>query len=419
MRVIRTTLPFKNGVRYVKAYQLKIAVKNSKPLIWRRCIIPAGITFGNLSHILAVSMGWPDDLSKEFIFNSINLKVNCTAVEIKDCDEVNAESVIDNIIDINETGWFTFNCFKKSGDKKISHRVTVERTIEDCGFSCPKVVKFKGNCPSDAGIKASDDSYDMDLANERLERYFTNKVPGILSDEEKFIADCFTAAAYFYGAFGAEVIVRMYNCNGQHKNAGFINADKVIKTADRAEIKTGCTYIDGIYVDNSLMSAGENKLYDDYRELLKEQGKLEYYIPTYEEIETIAGRKGLVYQPEFEKCEKFLEEKLGADEEKAGICTLYAQRRFCDGNEIQNVLNCFEENGISVKDQIQLKELAVVLNDLWNNTRMKKYRGFTPAQADKMLKERQSGKHVKIYPNDLCPCGSGKKYKKCCGRFKN
>ena len=22
----------------------------------------------------------------------------------------------------------------------------------------------------------------------------------------------------------------------------------------------------------------------------------------------------------------------------------------------------------------------------------------------------------KVYPNDLCPCGSGKKYKKCCGR---
>ncbi len=25
-------------------------------------------------------------------------------------------------------------------------------------------------------------------------------------------------------------------------------------------------------------------------------------------------------------------------------------------------------------------------------------------------------KDKKIYPNDLCPCGSGKKYKKCCGR---
>ncbi len=24
----------------------------------------------------------------------------------------------------------------------------------------------------------------------------------------------------------------------------------------------------------------------------------------------------------------------------------------------------------------------------------------------------------KIYPNDPCPCGSGKKYKQCCGRLK-
>lgn len=27
-------------------------------------------------------------------------------------------------------------------------------------------------------------------------------------------------------------------------------------------------------------------------------------------------------------------------------------------------------------------------------------------------------KEKKIYPNDPCPCGSGKKYKKCCGRGK-
>jgi len=25
-------------------------------------------------------------------------------------------------------------------------------------------------------------------------------------------------------------------------------------------------------------------------------------------------------------------------------------------------------------------------------------------------------KGEKIYPNDPCPCGSGKKYKKCCGK---
>ena len=35
------------------------------------------------------------------------------------------------------------------------------------------------------------------------------------------------------------------------------------------------------------------------------------------------------------------------------------------------------------------------------------------------LEQKKSGTVVKgdkIYPNDPCPCGSGKKYKKCCGR---
>ena len=33
--------------------------------------------------------------------------------------------------------------------------------------------------------------------------------------------------------------------------------------------------------------------------------------------------------------------------------------------------------------------------------------------AAKAPKKRE---HAKVYPNDLCPCGSGKKYKQCCGR---
>ncbi len=35
------------------------------------------------------------------------------------------------------------------------------------------------------------------------------------------------------------------------------------------------------------------------------------------------------------------------------------------------------------------------------------------------LEQKKSGtiiKEQKVYPNDPCPCGSGKKYKKCCGK---
>ena len=37
---------------YIKAYRIKIILKNSKPPVWRRCLIPAGITFSQLAMIL-------------------------------------------------------------------------------------------------------------------------------------------------------------------------------------------------------------------------------------------------------------------------------------------------------------------------------------------------------------------------------
>lgn len=37
---------------------------------------------------------------------------------------------------------------------------------------------------------------------------------------------------------------------------------------------------------------------------------------------------------------------------------------------------------------------------------------ITYAERNKAAKEIEK----KVYPNDPCPCGSGKKYKKCCGR---
>ena len=37
---------------------------------------------------------------------------------------------------------------------------------------------------------------------------------------------------------------------------------------------------------------------------------------------------------------------------------------------------------------------------------------------DSAVKQPTLRKEGKVYPNDPCPCGSGKKYKQCCGRKK-
>ena len=45
---------------------------------------------------------------------------------------------------------------------------------------------------------------------------------------------------------------------------------------------------------------------------------------------------------------------------------------------------------------------------------------YTEEKRKELYKEQKSSRTVhvekKVYPNDPCPCGSGKKYKKCCGR---
>ena len=35
---------------------------------------------------------------------------------------------------------------------------------------------------------------------------------------------------------------------------------------------------------------------------------------------------------------------------------------------------------------------------------------------DSSVRKPPREKKLKVYPNDPCPCGSGKKYKQCCGR---
>jgi len=45
---------------------------------------------------------------------------------------------------------------------------------------------------------------------------------------------------------------------------------------------------------------------------------------------------------------------------------------------------------------------------------------FDEETKKRLYKEQKSSttvvKEAKVYPNDPCPCGSGKKYKKCCGK---
>ena len=74
------------------------------------------------------------------------------------------------------------------------------------------------------------------------------------------------------------------------------------------------------------------------------------------------------------------------------------------------------------------RELGDEYNTLGNQERADFFYGLEDAEREKekanrksysfedIMRLNQPNLKKKIYPNDPCPCGSGKKYKKCCGR---
>jgi uncharacterized protein YecA (UPF0149 family) len=92
--------------------------------------------------------------------------------------------------------------------------------------------------------------------------------------------------------------------------------------------------------------------------------------------------------------------------------------------------------GLIFQNEIQVNAFMKYFMELSNHTRMPENRGHTPYEMSKGLSSRVAQRHQqtmqvgsnvvpfpmervsapKVYPNDPCGCGSGKKYKKCCGK---
>src|SRR5438105_15519209 len=47
-------------------YQIKITLLGTKPPIWRRLLVPAGMTLAQLHNVLQIAMGWEDCHLHEF-----------------------------------------------------------------------------------------------------------------------------------------------------------------------------------------------------------------------------------------------------------------------------------------------------------------------------------------------------------------
>ena len=126
---------------------------------------------------------------------------------------------------------------------------------------------------------------------------------------------------------------------------------------------------------------------------------------------------GTYFQTEKEIYEKLLE---NPDEEVKGTVKELAEKYGINVFTMTGFLDGINDS-LKVANPILYKNMVDAKAD-WLYELPQWDKIFTEEKKKVLYKEQKNARtiHVekKVYPNDPCPCGSGKKYKKCCGKNK-
>lgn len=279
-----------------------------------------------------------------------------------------------------------------------------------------------------------------------------------------WLSQCLNFGEAFYGVFDKDVLRKIYNVRkGYH-----ISEEQLEKMCSEFPVDmTECHMEEG-----QRFIVAEYLAYDDrYKNLLDIQAGKDFYIPNAQEVLDYSRNLYLSQEPAYQNFREFLQHEIGMtfDEANAEAMEIWDKIQFdIDFTEIvQYFIDVYED----LLDDIKIEEIIPLLQELNNSTRMQIHRGHTPnemmrkgmeegrfsqrptvvpgsAEAASLLKSaseelKEMGVCVdfdsnavivpnnssqnnvfgqvdnsfkKIYPNDPCPCGSGKKFKKCCGK---
>lgn len=180
------------------------------------------------------------------------------------------------------------------------------------------------------------------------------------------------------------------------------------------------------------------------------QRDIEYYIPEYQEILDLGSMGYPAHDDAYIEFKEFLRSEMCLDDDVIkNICretqAIFAAEEFGG----QEFINMTAENGVVINSKNQADKFSRIMMRLVSRTCKIEFRGHRPADMGKFSDGSQhrtivmknlslpinfkpdetfqggsilnseairSGRisGLKISPNEPCPCGSGKKYKKCC-----
>ena len=281
--------------------------------------------------------------------------------------------------------------------------------------------------------------------------------------ERAWLDACLNLIPIYYGRIPFAQFYRLYR-KGGCKNREELRTWLLNQPVLTAEV---------LFRDQELIYIDVLEENETVKELEEWQEGKAFYIPPREEVMEIYDLMYPASQKECRELKEYLEKTLKLAEAEASGETILVWRKLSMGHEPIDVMqDLISEQDLVFDTKDEVSGLAQRIFTLNNRTRMMIHRGATPDEmaagrqnalfgrdgtfptivpgsslAAQMLKQGQKeiekmgftvdldstavdmnkafpsatpgaadARPKKIYPNDPCPCGSGKKYKHCCGR---
>ena len=230
--------------------------------------------------------------------------------------------------------------------------------------------------------------------------------------EDKLLEYC-KSAMFLYGVINKETLLGLYNYYETNK-VFYLQIEHWITKGNFVD--SDFVYRDGYIISNWL------KEDDLWKSILEIQAKYAFYVPTKKEDFLYYGKAenqvpGKIYNElrAYLRTDKKLSEYyIGA------VCNIVNDLKFADYQKatiLEKIVKLQMGSTYLFKTRQDIKLLSIYIDKIMQNTRLIRYRGHTAIELGLIKGDSIIGPLRKFYPNDRCPCGSGKKYKICCGRI--
>lgn len=462
----------------MKAYILKLAFEELQPNVWRRIILPAGATFNRLHETIQYTTNFQSEMEPYHYFSVTIADLYITNNErileeykgksydgltVKQPSRIKIDAYLENHREL-------LYQYDFGDDWRI--KVTLENVVDDYYFGYPTLLEGEGMAPpEDVGGPAGYEEFlkiyhnpkhpeylsihawaekkgylplDQDEVNDRLkyvkykktewehidhDNYFVLSDPYRGSDDvdlealpnKELIMQYATACTNLYGIIEFPQFLKIYNAQNQPSLSSKEMKALFTNPAFVKQMEKKFTYVQR----NALMHEALAVL-GNYDNLLASRIGKPFYVPDKNELLRYTDDEYYEKTSHQEKLTKMLARDFFGNNKaliQEEIDELVGQFQLDDINfneTLSEALGRFEFENIK-----QINEYMQVMTKIANTTRLWENRGHTPEELSGMRYKQVVSSPTpqlqvlnggKIGRNDPCPCGSGKKYKKCCGK---